>query len=687
MTVQPQGQLALKDIATLAGVSRPAVSNWKSRYATFPQPVENSPARRPLFEFGEVLTWLENEGLLPEDWQANATELIIASAVNPLAIGSGDPAAAALLTLSILAAHKRSHIDLAVEWGILTTAGNKEVFLSSLKTVLFQLSPDLVTSGDIALILESAESVPLSVLGTLVAGLCQVGDDNYATGARRIITIFFGSGGRSAYSHFSTSSSVASQLLANAAATTLSAGNTVFDPTCGIGSTLLGTNDHAVDAIVIGNDIDPTAATIASLQAFLIGANASFTHVDLLLEDPHVQLRADTIVCEPPFGVRPSKKTMATINARLQADLGITVAGSLTADAAFLTYPLHHLAPNGRAYLLTPLAVASQDRFAELRQNLVARNVVEAVIQLPRRLLSYTSISTALWVLRDPNEPIHSGSVLLADASESSHAEDKIGQWLTAMREGRETTIPTGSVTLAEMITQNNSLHPSLLLAPTPDNEDVQAQYYESWMQLKDSAQRLRDALDLDSIPAVNIPDISGTISLSDVDSLTRIHTRYSRDYEMSDETMPARLVSIRDSDKPEEEVFTKASAPTLKAGDILIPRFTTDPARIFAETEGRWVAPMDTYVLRLTRGDFIPEYLVACINASFNEVNDGEVLSRRKFSYIQIPLLDLEEQKKVVNVIRYLQEVATAGAQLQKQAEEATKATLEAVRYGGSTL
>ena len=39
------GHLTLKDIAELAQVSRPAVSNWRKRYDDFPQPVAESTPR------------------------------------------------------------------------------------------------------------------------------------------------------------------------------------------------------------------------------------------------------------------------------------------------------------------------------------------------------------------------------------------------------------------------------------------------------------------------------------------------------------------------------------------------------------------------------------------------------------------------------------------------------------------
>ena len=97
-------------------------------------------------------------------------------------------------------------------------------------------------------------------------------------------------------------------------------------------------------------------------------------------------------------------------------------------------------------------------------------------------------------------------------------------------------------------------------------------------------------------------------------------------------------------------------------------------------------MAHMETTVLRPTTGEFLPDYLVACINAAFSAVDDGGMLPRRKLSRIQIPLLHLEGQKKVVDFTRHLQGVATAGAQLQKQAEEAIKATLDAIYYSSST-
>ena len=60
------GHLTLKDIAELAQVSRPAVSNWRSRYNDFPEPVEDSTPRKPLFDANAVVAWLKQNGFFPE---------------------------------------------------------------------------------------------------------------------------------------------------------------------------------------------------------------------------------------------------------------------------------------------------------------------------------------------------------------------------------------------------------------------------------------------------------------------------------------------------------------------------------------------------------------------------------------------------------------------------------------------
>ena len=80
----PTGQLAIKDIAAVADVSRAAVSNWRARHDDFPQPTQDSPQRRPLFDLQEVITWLKKKDLLPEGADKKQAALALTAAANEL---------------------------------------------------------------------------------------------------------------------------------------------------------------------------------------------------------------------------------------------------------------------------------------------------------------------------------------------------------------------------------------------------------------------------------------------------------------------------------------------------------------------------------------------------------------------------------------------------------------------------
>ena len=104
----PTGQLAIKDIATLADVTRAAVSNWRARHDDFPQPTLDSPPRRPLFDLQEILAWLKSKDLLPEDAEKKQAELALTAAVNKLRAAHIDPISATTLALYLLSLRKQA---------------------------------------------------------------------------------------------------------------------------------------------------------------------------------------------------------------------------------------------------------------------------------------------------------------------------------------------------------------------------------------------------------------------------------------------------------------------------------------------------------------------------------------------------------------------------------------------------
>ncbi len=63
--MESRAEVTAVEIARLAGVGRAAVSNWRKRYADFPQPTGGTPAS-PAFRLADVEAWLTAHDRLPE---------------------------------------------------------------------------------------------------------------------------------------------------------------------------------------------------------------------------------------------------------------------------------------------------------------------------------------------------------------------------------------------------------------------------------------------------------------------------------------------------------------------------------------------------------------------------------------------------------------------------------------------
>src|ERR1051326_7058813 len=61
VNIDEQGHVTAAAIARRAGVVRAAVTNWRRRYADFPQPVGGSPSS-PVFSWAQVEAWLVATG-------------------------------------------------------------------------------------------------------------------------------------------------------------------------------------------------------------------------------------------------------------------------------------------------------------------------------------------------------------------------------------------------------------------------------------------------------------------------------------------------------------------------------------------------------------------------------------------------------------------------------------------------
>src|SRR5699024_128589 len=210
-----------------------------------------------------------------------------------------------------------------------------------------------------------------------------------------------------------------SELLARLAATR--PGGTLYDPACGIATSLIRAHQlGAAPQRTVGHDSSNDAITIGRQRADLHQVAVDLDVTDVLAEDYEPDLRADTVIAEPPFGLRLS--AAAQLVAPRFPDLP-----PRHAEFGWMRHALTHLAEDGRAFVLTHSGLLHWHAAQQARIDLVTRGNVEAVVALPAGMVPHTNMTLALWVLRPDTEDIDTVTVL--DAADIDDPETVVPQW------------------------------------------------------------------------------------------------------------------------------------------------------------------------------------------------------------------------------------------------------------------
>ena len=191
----------------------------------------------------------------------------------------------------------------------------------------------------------------------------------------------------------------------------------VYDPTCGSGSLLLRTAkevDHVND--FFGQEMNRTTYNLARMNMILHGVhyrNFDIRQEDTLEHPQHEGMLFEAIVANPPFSAKWSANKMFESDDRF-AEYG-RIAPRSKADFAFVQHMLHHLDEDGTMAVVLPHGVLFRGG-AEgiIREFLIKRNWLDAVIGLPANIFYGTPITTCLLVFKKCKEV---DDVLFVDAS------------------------------------------------------------------------------------------------------------------------------------------------------------------------------------------------------------------------------------------------------------------------------
>jgi type I restriction enzyme M protein len=208
-------------------------------------------------------------------------------------------------------------------------------------------------------------------------------------------------------------------------------GETAYDPTCGSGGLLLQILDEARrergDAArtitLFGQELNPETWAIARMNMLLHGAAgvATIERGDTLKEPKFLDgdgiRHFDVIIANPPF----SPKNWGHERLKNEGDPFDRirhVPPKSHGEMAFVQHMVASLADNGRMAVVLPNGVFFRPGAElEVRKDLIERDLVEAVIQLPKDMFYGAGIPACFLLINRSKPKARTGKVLFTDAS------------------------------------------------------------------------------------------------------------------------------------------------------------------------------------------------------------------------------------------------------------------------------
>jgi methylase of polypeptide subunit release factors len=374
--------VTLAEIAKIAGVGRAAVSNWRRRHDTFPTKIGGTDTS-PQFSLAEVESWLIQQGKLK---QVGGQERL---------------------------------------WPQFDALGDRAESGLAIAAAALQHPPDSVALVDVPRIELTA---PARQLAEKAASLAE------SEGARETFDFLLGRWLDANVRQISSTPAPLARLMVSIV-NALAAGETdgpltVLDPACGTGGLLqaAATGARKQPLVLIGTDREPALAALAAARLSFLRAEADAAVTvnvragDSLRADPQTGVRADVILCNPPFNERDWGYEELATDPRWAYGMPPRTEPEL----AWVEHVVSMLAPGGTAVVILPPAVASRRAGRRIRGALVRAGVLRSVIALPPGCAQPHSVSLQLWVLQagdGGHSPYEGRSLQLIDAGSSETAE------------------------------------------------------------------------------------------------------------------------------------------------------------------------------------------------------------------------------------------------------------------------
>ncbi|WP_053667337.1 N-6 DNA methylase, partial [Streptomyces sp. MMG1121] len=447
--------------------------------------------------------------------------------------------------------------------------------------------------------------------------------------------------------------------------------STVLDPACGTGALL-----RAVDARP-GQELyaQDSASDLAALTALRLALHSRATvrgaADDTLRADAYPELRADAVLCHPPFNERNWGHDELAYDPRWEYGFPARTESEL----AWVQHALARLADGGTAVLLMPPAAASRRSGRRIRADLLRRGALRAVVALPVGAAPPYNIPLHVWVLHRPDRTPAAPEVLLVDtgrfAAEGRGGPDwaavreaVLDAWRAFDRAGRLDERPglARSVPVIELLDDDVDLAPARHLPPAAVADGAE--------QLTAVRERLGATLHLtaDLTPPPAAPAPGTRWPLTTIGELARGGALMMR---TGGNGGHARVPVLTDHDVlagtapsgtlPESEEEAVLTEP----GDVVVPVLGGGSvARVIDDATGGAALGRNIVLLRPDRTALDPWFLAGFLRGTANNRQASSYAStatRLDVRRLQLPRLPLDEQRRYGARFRALDEFERA--------------------------
>jgi type I restriction enzyme M protein len=178
----------------------------------------------------------------------------------------------------------------------------------------------------------------------------------------------------------------------------------IYDPCCGSGGMFVQSikfveshNGNTRDISVYGQEYTATTYKLAKMNLAIRGISANFGEVpaDTFFKDQHPDLKADSILANPPFNQSEWRGKNELVDDPRWKGYDVPPIG--TANYAWIMHMISKLSEKDTAgFVLADGNISSEE---DRRRSMIENDLVDCMIALPGQLFYTTQIHMCLWFM------------------------------------------------------------------------------------------------------------------------------------------------------------------------------------------------------------------------------------------------------------------------------------------------